>query len=452
MTGSKPTVPTGEVELTDHTIDAVAESDSSETQVKAQGHARTVAAATIGTALENVDITLYAFLAVSLSRAFFPADDPTIALLITFLTYGITFLIRPLGAIIFGSYADKVGRTKALSAILALMGVGSLMIGVMPTYAMIGIWAPIGIFAARILQGISVGGEQGSAIALIAERDKKRTTEFLGYLLSAAGIGQIISAGIGAALAYSLTSEQLHEWGWRIAFLFGALIYPVGMYIRRHTNESKEFVTATKEDRPVMIIIRKYPIELVCSMFLSSAVTVMIYLVIYLPTYAVSRLGMDLETSLMMTVASGGAMAIMAPLGGMVADRLGRVRFVVIGSVLMILLPWFSLSWLAANPDATHLFLVQLVIGFILAVYGPAQLSILANIYPVAVRASGASLSTALAGSSIGGFSLFGFAAIGFLVDHPAAPSIYAIGSAAFALASILILWRRHGAALELST
>jgi MHS family proline/betaine transporter-like MFS transporter len=222
----------------------------------------------------------------------------------------------------------------------------------------------------------------------------------------------------------------------------------VGLYIRRSTEESEEFLTSVKTHNPIMAVVRNYPIELICTMFLTSATTVLLYFAMYLPSYAVARLGMQLGSSLAITVASGFVLCLLPPIGGLFADRIGRVRMIIFGVIIMIPTPWILLNWLAANPDSLHLFLCQFAICVMMSIYGPAQVSITATIFPVAVRASGASLSSALSGSLFGGFALFGFAALGALFHHPAAPSLYVVGTSSFALIAILTLRRRHGTLL----
>ena len=197
---------------------------------------RAVVAASIGNALEWFDLVVYGFFAVTISKLFFPAGNDTVSLLLTLGTFGVSFFMRPLGAIVLGAYADRAGRKAALTWSILLMMLGTAMIAFAPTYAAIGLWSPAIVIVARLLQGFSAGGEFGSATAFMIEHaNGKRMGYNASWQAATQGLATLLAAGLSAWLTYALTTAQVEAWGWRVAFMFGLLIGPIGVYIRRHT-------------------------------------------------------------------------------------------------------------------------------------------------------------------------------------------------------------------------
>ena len=201
-----------------------------------QSAARVITAISIGNALEWFEIVIYGFLAVTISKLFFPAENETVSLLITLGTFGVTFVMRPVGSLVLGAYADSAGRKRALTLSMTLMLMGTLIIAAAPTFAQIGLWAPALVIAARLVQGFAAGGEFGSATALLAEQDPHRRGFFASWQFASQGVTTFLAAGFGIGLNTLLSPEQLLSWGWRIPFFFGLLIGPAGLYIRRHLD------------------------------------------------------------------------------------------------------------------------------------------------------------------------------------------------------------------------
>ena len=202
---------------------------------------RAVISASIGNALEWFDLVVYGFFAATISKLFFPTGDDTVSLMLTLGTFGVSFFLRPLGAIVIGAYADRAGRKAALTLSIVLMFTGTLMISIVPTYSSIGLFAPAVLVVARMIQGFSAGGEFGSATAFLAEHAPKRRGFFSSWQVASQGLTTLLAAGFGAVLTTTLTGDQMAAWGWRIPFIFGLLIGPVAYYIRRNVDESPEF-------------------------------------------------------------------------------------------------------------------------------------------------------------------------------------------------------------------
>src|SRR5215470_7524232 len=199
---------------------------------------RLIVATSIGNALEWYDISVYAYFAVYISKAFFPADDQTTSLLLTFGTFGLTFLARPIGGVLLGTYADRHGRKASLLVSIVLMTFGTLAVALMPTFGTIGILAPIAVISARLVQGFSAGGEFGSSTAFLVEHMPHRRGFIASWQFASQGVSQLLGSGFGVGLTAHLGAADLQAWGWRIPFLFGVLIGPVGLYIRNHIDDA----------------------------------------------------------------------------------------------------------------------------------------------------------------------------------------------------------------------
>src|SRR5580704_2828277 len=201
-----------------------------------------IVAATIGNVLEWFDFLVYGFFAVTIAEVFFPASDPTVSLLITFGTFGLAYVVRPLGAVVVGTYTDRAGRKAGLTLSIGLMMIGTTLMLITPGYATIGIAAPIVITVARLLQGFSVGGEFGSAVAFLVEHGGERKGFSASWQWASTGIISIIVATFGVALTTLLSHEQLIDWGWRVPYVFGLLVGPAGLYIRARVSETADFL------------------------------------------------------------------------------------------------------------------------------------------------------------------------------------------------------------------
>src|SRR5271155_2924941 len=225
---------------------------------------RVIVAASLGNALEWFDFLVYGYFAVTISKVFFPSGNETASLLAAFGTFSVSFLVRPIGAILIGAYTDRAGRKAGLTLSILLMVIGTTMTAVMPGYATIGLAAPILILLARLLQGFSVGGEFGSAVTFLAEQTASRKGFVASWQWASTGITGALAFGI--ALTTILSPEQLVEWGWRVPFLFGILIGPVGLYIRRRLDETPEYVEIKPTRTPVRDVLRDHPFEMLLAM------------------------------------------------------------------------------------------------------------------------------------------------------------------------------------------
>src|SRR5262249_27722450 len=207
------------------------------------------------------DFLVYGFFAVTIAEVFFPANNPTVSLMATFGTFGLAYVVRPLGAVIVGAYTDRAGRKAGLTLSIGLMLIGTALMVVTPGYATIGIAAPIIITIARLLQGFSVGGEFGSAVAFLVEHGGKPRGFSASWQWAPTGIVSIIVSLFGLVLTTQLSHQQLVDWGWRLPYVFGLLVGPAGLYIRSRMTETPEFLEAEKAPRlPIGDLLRRDPV------------------------------------------------------------------------------------------------------------------------------------------------------------------------------------------------
>lgn len=366
---------------------------------------RAVISSSIGNALEWFDILIYGAFAVVIAKLFFPTDNETVSLLVTFATFGVSFFMRPLGAVILGAYSDRVGRKAALSLSILLMTIGTALIAFMPTYASIGLWAPAGIVLARLIQGFSAGGEFGSSTAFLVEHAPHRRGFFSSWQVASQGLSLLLAAAFGAGLNGWLTVEQLYDWGWRIPFLFGLLIGPADFYIRRHLEESPEFAAAERTETPLRDMFTRQKERLLIGTGCVIMATVSVYLALYMPTYAIKQLGMPAWSSYAATLISGLIMMLASPLVGKLSDQYGRTPFMLASSVLFVVMTYPMFVFLTGNPTFGNLLLLQIVIGVLMTAYFAAMPALLSDIFPVQTRGTGMSLSYNIAVMIFGGFA-----------------------------------------------
>ena len=297
---------------------------------------RVILAASIGNTLEWFDFLIYGYFAVTIAKLFFPTGNETVSLLLTLGTFGASYLVRPLGAIVIGAFTDRAGRKAGLTLSILLMMIGTTMTAVTPTYATIGITAPILILFARLLQGFSVGGEFGSAVAFVVEQSKARKGFAASWQWASQGVTALLASAFGVVLTGVLPPDQLLAWGWRVPFFFGLLIGPVGLYIRRRMIETPEFAAVKPTGTPVRDLLRRYPGRVLLALGASIISNSSNYLILYIPTYAVKQLGLPQATGFTATMVGAAILATVSPLSGHWSDKVGR-------SGIMLAMAWLFL-------------------------------------------------------------------------------------------------------------
>ncbi|VVE18905.1 membrane protein [Pandoraea iniqua] len=399
---------------------------------------RVIVSASIGNALEWFDLVVYGFFAVTIAKLFFPTGNDTVSLLIALGTFGVSFFMRPLGAIVIGVYADRAGRKAALTLSILLMMVGTLLIAIMPTYSSIGILAPIGIVLARMIQGFSAGGEFGSATAFLAEHAPQRRGFFSSWQVASQGLTTLLAAGFGALLTGNLTPEAMASWGWRVPFFFGLLIGPVAYYIRRRLDETPEFLDAEPTQNPLRDTFTSQKERLLLAIGVVVMATVATYLVLYMPTYAVKQLGMPSSAAFSAVLLTGVVQLIVAPIVGHWSDTHGRTKPMLAAAVALLVLVYPMFRFLDANPTFGSLMVFQIVLGLLMTTYFGALPALLTELFPVQVRTTGLSLGYNIAATVFGGFAPFIITWLIGATGNKLAPSFYLIFAALISITALL--------------
>ena len=364
-----------------------------------------VVAAIMGNALEFYDFTVYAAFAAMIGRAFFPSSNPSVGLLLSVATFGVGFFARPLGGIVIGAYADRFGRRPAMTLTIWLMALGSGMIGLLPTYNQIGVFAPLLLVLARLIQGFSAGGEMGPATTYLLESAPPNRKCFFGsWQLASQNIGGIISGVIGVVLALVMSPDATNGWGWRIPFLLGILIAPIGFYIRRNLDETLEAEEAHDSMSAVLSdVLANYWYPIVLCILIISGATITQYFFIYSTTYAITTLGYGQGIGMGATLTTSVVGTIFAVVGGIMADRYGIKAIAIVPRLVITVLLYPALHFVVASGSPA-LFIV--VFGVLMAPHAMASAAgiiLVPKIFPAMVRTSGLSIAYALGVTLFGG-------------------------------------------------
>ncbi len=387
---------------------------------------RTVLAANAGAVLEWFDLVLYALFAAVLGRVFFPSADPNVSLLLSFGAFAISWLVRPLGAVVIGAYADRVGRKPGLTLSAGLMMVGTAMITFMPSYESIGLAAPVLILVARMVQGFSAGGEFGSATAMLAEQDPARRGFYASLQWSASGLSVLLASLAAYAVNASLSPDEVMRWGWRVPFAFGLLIGPVALYIRAKLDEPQEFLRADHAASPMAELVATDKTRVLLGAGLVAAGACGSFLNTYMPTFAFTRLHLPQSQALLGTIAAGAVNTLLPPLFGGLSDRVGRVRVMAVSGVIGLLMIYPLFRWLIAVPSIGTLVAIQALVALVFYCgYYACVPAALADLFPVRRRTSGVSVAYVLAQTLFGGVTPLVVGWIVATTGDPTSPGLY---------------------------
>jgi MHS family alpha-ketoglutarate permease-like MFS transporter len=366
---------------------------------------RQLLAASVGNAVEWYDWYAYTFLATYIAAEVFPrsADNSLVPLLSTFAVFAVGFFMRPVGGLLMGAIADRHGRRTALTVTILLMGGSSLLVGLTPTYAAAGVLAPVILVVARLLQGLSVGGEfAASTTFLVESAGPGRRGLFSSFQYVSTTAGQLVASGIAALLVGSLSEGQMNGWGWRVPFVLGAVLSLVGFWIRRGARETRS-EEQQKAPRPGLLeALRRHPRESLLICGITAGGTIAYYTwTSYLPTYAELNAGVDKSDALLAGTISLAFFALLQPLGGLLSDRFGRrplLLFFGLGFALLSVPLLHSLS-----DSFAVLLLVQCAGMVLLTGFTSISAAVNAEIFPPRVRAAGIGFPYSLTVALFGG-------------------------------------------------
>ena len=410
------------------------------------GLSRVIIAATIGNVLEGFDFIVYGFFAVMIAEVFFPASNPTVSLLVTFGTFGLGYVARPLGAVIIGTYSDRAGRKAGLTLSIGLMLIGTTLMVITPSYATIGIAAPIIITIARLLQGFSMGGEVGSAAAFLVEHGGERRGFSASWLPASGGIVSVIVSLFGVTLTTQLSHEQLIDWGWRIPYVFGLLVGPAGLYIRSHIDETPDFLKAERSQKvSISDLLRRHPVPLLLALGATIVGASSYYLLLmYIPTYGIKTLHLPAYAGFLATLVGGIILGTFSVVAGHRSDKtVPRTRIMLITAWLFLLAAYPCFWLMDVYPSvATAVFAVSFL-NLIKGGYSGVLPSVLCEQFPVETRSVGVALAFSISITIFGGFTPFVATWLIAQTGDPLSPSYYLMATALLSIAALMAIERR---------
>ncbi|WP_316850076.1 MFS transporter [Pedobacter agri] len=361
----------------------------------------------VGNLVEWYDWYTYSAFALYFSPIFFPNSNPTAQLLNTAGIFAVGFLMRPIGGWLFGSIADKKGRKQSMALSVLIMAIGSLIIGLTPGYKQIGIAAPLLLVFARLIQGLSTGGEYGTSATYLSEMASQKHRGFYSSFQYVTLIGgQLLALGIQLILQnWLLTPEELSAWGWRIPFFIGAILSFIALYLRRHIAETSAFENKNKEEKKGGIaVLMKYPKEVFTVVGLTLGGTIAFYTFsTYMQKFLVNTVHLSKETSTMLSFISLLVFAVLQPLFGLLSDKIGRKPLLVGFGVLGTLCTVPILTGLASETNTTIIFLLMIGALIIVSGYTSINAVVKAELFPAEIRALGVGLPYALTVAIFGG-------------------------------------------------
>ena len=413
-------------------------------QKKTLSLTQVVVATSAGNVLEWYDIFIFAFFAVFIAKNFFPMTSETAAMLLTFGSFGASYLVRPLGAMILGAYADRRGRKSAMLLTVGLMMVGTATIALIPVYRTIGLAAPIGIFAARLIQGFSAGGEFGASTSLLIEQTPHRSGFLSSWQFATQGVALLLASVFGFVLTRFLTPAQLTAWGWRLPFFFGLLIGPVGLYLRLFVQDGLVYIKAEHTRTPIRDVFKTQKSMLLVSIGVLTVSTAVNHLIQYVPTFAMRELHLDPSTGFAASALASTILAVVTPFAGHLSDQIGRLRQTSWTALLFLLTGYPTFAYVVSHVSVGALFALVAWLAIVKAIYFGPLAALMAENFPVSTRATGISIAYNVGVAVFGGFTP---AIVIWLISatgNKAAPSFYLMFTAIVSLVALAVISRER--------
>jgi MFS family permease len=400
-----------------------------------------------GNFLEAYDFQVFGYYATYISQTFFPRGNEFASLMLTLMTFGAGFLMRPLGALVLGAYIDEHGRRNGLLLTLGLMALGTLSIACTPSYASIGILAPLLVVAGRLVQGLSAGVEIGGASVYLSEiAPPGRKGFFVAWQSGSQQVAVVFAALMGLTLTMRLSQSQMVQWGWRVPLWAGCAIVPLLLIIRRSLTETEVFLQRKRRltAREIVRSVFANWYVILLGMMLSALTTVSFYMITaYTPTYGSSVLHLASRDSLLVTLCVGLSNFFWVPTMGALSDRIGRRPLLFTIAALALVTGYPALSWMATAPSLMRLLTVELWFSFLFGSYSGGMVVYLTEIMPPEIRTSGWSMSFSLATACFGGFTPAISTYLIRLSGNPAIPGVWLSLAALLGLIS-LVLFGSH--------
>ena len=400
---------------------------------------KAVTAAVMGNLLEWYDFAIYGYLATIVAKNFFPHEDEKTALLSTFATFGVGFVVRPLGGILIGRLGDVRGRKAALMLTIFLMAFGTVLIGLIPTYDSIGLWAPALLVTARLLQGFAAGGEWGGSTSFIVEwAPNGRRGLYGSFQQSSLAAGLLMGSGIAALFSTVLTPQDMEAWGWRIPFLLGGVLAPVGIYMRRSIDETPAFRKARSQTQDVRAASG---LSLAGKAFGFTVLWTSAYymMLTYLPTFTQQHVGLSRTEALWSNTLGLLVLVVVIPFAGALSDRVGRKPLLLTCCLAFALLSHTMFQTMVSQGSLPVVMAMQGVFALMIAAFSGPGPAAIAEIFPTYMRSTWMSAGYSLAVAIFGGFAPFIATWLIGRTGSPLSPTWYVIGAA---IVSTLVIAR----------
>lgn len=400
---------------------------------------KAVTAAVMGNLLEWYDFAIYGYLATIVAKNFFPHEDEKTALLSTFATFGVGFVVRPLGGILIGRLGDVRGRKAALMLTIFLMAFGTVLIGLIPTYDSIGLWAPALLVTARLLQGFAAGGEWGGSTSFIVEwAPNGRRGLYGSFQQSSLAAGLLMGSGIAALFSTVLTPQDMEAWGWRIPFLLGGVLAPVGIYMRRSIDETPAFRKARSQTQDVRAASG---LSLAGKAFGFTVLWTSAYymMLTYLPTFTQQHVGLSRTEALWSNTLGLLVLVVVIPFAGALSDRVGRKPLLLTCCLAFALLSHTMFQTMVSQGSLPVVMAMQGVFALMIAAFSGPGPAAIAEIFPTHMRSTWMSAGYSLAVAIFGGFAPFIATWLIGRTGSPLSPTWYVIGAA---IVSTLVIAR----------
>lgn len=380
-------------------------------QPKKSSHRLAGISSMVGTTIEWYDFFIYgAAAALIFNKLFFPNLDPLMGVMAAFATYAVGFIGRPLGGIVFGHFGDKIGRKAMLLTTLIMMGIPTVLIGLLPTYESIGYWATVCLVILRFIQGMAMGGEWGGAVLMAVEHAPEGGKGFWGSLPQASAGGGLMLASIALGLVSMLPEASLFSWGWRLPFLASIVLLGVGWYIRVKVPESPDFEKVKEQAKEIKVpafqVFKNHPRELLTIIFARAAENAWFYIAsTFALAYTTTVLGIPRQDILFATICGGGLIMVMTPLLGLLSDKVGQRNMFMFGLFVLALYSYPFFSLLNTKDPVLVWTAIVVAIGVVFPIMYAPQSQLFARQFPAEIRYSGISISVQFAGVIGGGLA-----------------------------------------------
>src|SRR5260370_9250944 len=391
---------------------------------------RAIVSSAVGNFVELYDFLIYGLFAAQIGANFFPGDDPTASLVKTFALYGVGFFMRPVGAIVIGAYGDLKGRKNALVLTVGLMAAATAITGLIPSYASLGVLAPILLVLCRLVQGFSTGGEWGGSPTFLVEFAPPGKRGLIGSVQQfSVGLALIAGTLSAAVLNSWLDKATMIEWGWRIPFLVGFVLAPVGLYLRSKVSERPAFNRTVEKKQvaksPVLDSLSEHPLPVLAAFGLSAIGTVANYTYnIFLPAYAAGQLKVAAGMAYTSSTVAAIVLTVLTPVMGALSDKVGRKPILLVAAITYGIISYPLFKYLSVSPDGTNLMIVQSLSAVLLAMYAGPLCAILAELFPLNVRFTALSIGYGLSVTLFGGFAPFIATWLVADTKNPMAPAV----------------------------